>query len=215
MREYLFLLIGLFSASLRTRSDLVAENLLLRQQLAVLSRPTRRRPRLRRRDRLFWSMTRILRGDWRRHLVLVQPDTVIRWHRKAWRLFWRWQSRPLGRPRLSAEVRELIATMAADNPTWGSERIRGELLKLGIAVRKRTVQQYRRFCCRQVGTYSQLRRRWTRRGSSWLVCGAATRTRGGTGRRGWAASGGAAAPAGAGSPPARRAPSRGTGCQTT
>ena len=144
MLEYLVLLFGLLSAALRTRGDLVTENLLLRQQLAVLTRPTRRQPHLRRRDRLFWVVTRARRGDWRRHLVLVRPDTVIRWHRQAWRLFWRWKSRPLGRPRLSAEVRELIATMAADNPTWGSERIRGELRKLQIAASKRSVQQYRR-----------------------------------------------------------------------
>src|SRR6266508_2728845 len=94
MLEYLFLLFGLFSAALRTRSDLVTENLLLRQQLAVLTRPTRRRPHLRRRDRLFWIVMCILRGDWRRHLVLVQPETVVRWHRQGWRLFWRWKSRP-------------------------------------------------------------------------------------------------------------------------
>jgi transposase InsO family protein len=70
---------------------------------------------------------------------------VIRWHRQAWRLFWRWRSRGLiGRPRLSAEVRDLIATMAHDNPRWGSERIRGELLKLGLVVSKRSIQRYRR-----------------------------------------------------------------------
>jgi transposase InsO family protein len=70
---------------------------------------------------------------------------VIRWHRQAWRLFWRWRSRgPIGRPRLSAEVRELTAAMARDNPRCGSERIRGELLKLGIAVSKRSIQRYRR-----------------------------------------------------------------------
>ena len=68
---------------------------------------------------------------------MVTPETVVRWHRRGWRLSWRWRSRgPMGRPRVSAEVRELIATMARDNPGWGAERIRGELLKLGIAVSK-------------------------------------------------------------------------------
>jgi transposase InsO family protein len=77
--------------------------------------------------------------------VLVQPASVLRWHGRAWRLVWWWRSRcPLGRPRLSAEVRELIATMARDNPTWGAERVRGELLKLGIVVSRRSVQRYRR-----------------------------------------------------------------------
>src|ERR687885_646364 len=145
MLEYLLLLLGFIRAAVRDRDVLVAENLLLRHQLAVLTRPTRKRPRLRARDKLFWVVVRALCRDWRQHLVVVRPESVIRWHRQAWRLFWRWRSRgPIGRPRLSAEVRELIATMARDNPAWGSERIRGELLKLGIAVSKRSVQQYRR-----------------------------------------------------------------------
>jgi transposase InsO family protein len=145
MLEYLRLLVALIHAALATRGDLVAENLLLRQQLSVLTRPTRKRPRLRARDRLFWVVVGIWRRDWRRHLVLVRAETVVRWHRKGWRLFWRWKSRcRLGRPRLSLEVQSLIATMAAENPTWGGERIRGELLKLGIAVSKRSVLRYRR-----------------------------------------------------------------------
>jgi transposase InsO family protein len=123
----------------------VAENLLLRQQLLALTRPTRKHLRLRRRDRLFWTLIAAVRRDWRRHLVLVRPETVVRWHRCGWRLLWRWKSATrLGRPRLSPEVRALIATMAAENPSWGTERIRGELLKLGIVVSKRSVQQDRR-----------------------------------------------------------------------
>jgi hypothetical protein len=74
----------------------------------------------------------------------VQPETVIRWHRRGWSLFWWWRSRcPLGRPRLSPEVRELIATLSRDNPLWGAERVRGELLKLGIVVSKRSIRRYR------------------------------------------------------------------------
>src|SRR5207248_1597572 len=145
MLEYLLLLLRLLGSAVRDREALVAENLLLRHQLTVLARPTRKRPRLRARDKLFWVVVRALRRDWRRHLVVVRPESVIRWHRQAWQLFWRWRSRgPLGRPRLSAEVRELIATMAQENPCWGSERIRGELLKLGLVVSKRSIQRYRR-----------------------------------------------------------------------
>ena len=126
MLEYLLLLLSLIRATVRDREALIAENLLLRHQLAVLTRPTQRRPRLRARDKLFWVLARVLHGDWRRHLVLVRPESVIRWHRQAWRLFWRWRSRgPIGRPRLYAEVRELIATMAQENPRWGSRRMRG------------------------------------------------------------------------------------------
>ena len=145
MIEYLLLLVSLFRTVLHSRADLVAENLLLRQQLTVLTRPTRRRPRLRSRDKLFWVVIRALRCDWRQHLVLVQPDTIVRWHRQGCKLFWRWRSRGrCGRPRLSAEVQELIGRMASENPRWGSERIRGELLKLGISVSKRSIQRYRR-----------------------------------------------------------------------
>jgi hypothetical protein len=89
MLEYLLLLIDLCRALLRSRSDLVAENLLLRQQLAVLTRPTRQRPRLRTRDKLFWIVARRVCRDWHRHLVDVRPETVIGWHRHGWRRFWR------------------------------------------------------------------------------------------------------------------------------
>jgi transposase InsO family protein len=145
MRDYLLLLFGLFRATVRDRGDLVAENLLLRHQLAVLTRPTRRRPHPHARDKVFWIVARMLRRDRRCHLVLVRPETVVRWHRSGWKLFWRWKSRRRpGRPRLKFEVRELIAQIARDNPSWGAERIRGELLKLGIAVSRASVQQDRR-----------------------------------------------------------------------
>jgi putative transposase len=145
MLEYLLLLLSLLGSAVRDREALVAENLLLRHQLTVLTRPTRKRPRLRARDKVFWVVVRALRRDWCRHLAVVRPESVIRWHRQAWHLFWRWRSRgPMGRPRLSAEVRELIATIAQENPRWGSERIRGELLKLGLVVSKRSIQRYRR-----------------------------------------------------------------------
>ena len=144
MLRFLALLFGLVRGAHRSRADLVAENLLLRQQLAVLTRPGRRQARLRPRDKLFWVLVRWLRRDWRRHLVLVRPETVVGWRRKGWRLVSRRRSggRP-GRPRLDAEVQALIARLARENPAWGSERIRGELLKLGIVVSKRSVQRYR------------------------------------------------------------------------
>ena len=118
--EVLLLPATLLRAAIRARADVAAEKLLLRHQLAVLTRPTRRRPRPRTRDKLFWVVARLAWRDWRRHLVLVEPETVVRWHRRGWRLFWRWRSHGrLGRPRVNAEVRELIATMARDNPRWG------------------------------------------------------------------------------------------------
>ena len=121
------------------------ENLLLRHQLAVLTRPTRRRRvRFGSFDRLLWVLVRRLRRDWMRHLVVVTPDTVVRWHRAGWRLCWRWRSRSVGgRPRLTPEVQELIARLSRENPLWGTERIRGELIKLGIAVSNRSIRRYR------------------------------------------------------------------------
>jgi len=144
--ELLGLLLLAVRGQIRSRQDLVIENLLLRHQLAVLTRParTRRRPRLRTWDKVLWVLARRLCAAWRQHVVMVSPDTVVRWHRQGWRLFWRWTSRhPGGRPRVSAEVRQLIATMSQENRLWGTERIRGELLKLGIVVSNRSIRRYR------------------------------------------------------------------------
>ena len=81
--EYLLLLFSLIRATLRDREALVAKNLLLRHQLGVLTRPTRKRPRLCARDKLFWAVARALCREWRQHLVVVRPESVIRWHRQA------------------------------------------------------------------------------------------------------------------------------------
>jgi transposase InsO family protein len=130
----------------RSHQELVLENLLLRHQLAVLARPTRSRPqaRFRLRDKLLWILARRFCSGWRGHLSFVTPETVVRWHRQAWRVFWRWKSRCRGGcPHLSPELRNLIATMSRDNRLWGTERIRGELLKLGVVVSNRSIRRYR------------------------------------------------------------------------
>jgi putative transposase len=81
--------------------------------------------------------------DWRHMLTVVKPDTLIRWHRNGFLLFWRWKSRPCGRARLRADVQRLIVEMAVANHTWGEERIASELLvKLGIRVSPRPVRRY-------------------------------------------------------------------------
>jgi putative transposase len=140
----LSLLVSTLARLFRRRYDLVVENLLLRHQLQVALR-SHPRPDLETRDRFFWLPVWRLVPDWKQYLILVQPETVVRWHRQGWRLYWRWRScQQLGRPRLSPEVRELIATMASENPLWGTERIRGELLKLGILVSSRSIRRYRR-----------------------------------------------------------------------
>jgi len=143
MLELFRLVLGTVRVACSGQRALVLENLVLRQQLAVALRP-RRRPQLKRRDKLFWLLLCRCTTTWRRHLVLVRPETVVRWQRQGWRLFWRWRSRTrLGRPHLPAEVRELIATMSRENVLWGTERIRGELLKLGIDVSNRSIRRYR------------------------------------------------------------------------
>jgi putative transposase len=106
------LLVALVRAVLVGRDGLVAENLALRQQLAVLHRSVPR-PRLQARDRAFWVILRRVGSGWQDVLVLVEPETVIRWHREGFRLYWRWKSRTstLGRPRTDAELRKLIREM--------------------------------------------------------------------------------------------------------
>jgi transposase InsO family protein len=146
MLELIWLLLMAVSAWARPRHDLALENLLLRHQLAVLTRPTRTRPRARLRtwDKLLWVLAHRVCSRWREHLSFVTPDTVVRWHRQGWRLFWRWKSRSRGgRPHLSPEIRDLILTMSRENRLWGTERIRGELLKLGIVVSNRSIRRYR------------------------------------------------------------------------
>jgi putative transposase len=118
------------------------ENLALRQQLAVLTR-TRARLPLRPRDRLFWILLTNAWREWRTALLIVQPDTVLRWHRHWLRRRWANRSRRTGpgRPRTDAAVRSLVKEMAAANPLWGAPRIHGELQRLGIEVSERTVSR--------------------------------------------------------------------------
>jgi putative transposase len=122
--------------------QLALENLALRQQLAVYKRIAKR-PKLGRRDRLFWIwLSRVWTG-WRDALVIVAPDTVLRWGRRRFREHWATRSgRPIwGRPPISAELKALVARMAAANPLWGAPRIHGELRKLGIDIGERTVSR--------------------------------------------------------------------------
>jgi transposase InsO family protein len=127
----------------RPRSELIAENAFLRQQLIVIRRQIGR-PMFGDADRLLMVILARLSGAWRDALHLVKPETLLRWHRGLFKRFWRRKSRSGGvQPRrLDQETIELIVSMAACNVLWGAERIRGELLKLGIKVSKRTIQKY-------------------------------------------------------------------------
>ncbi len=134
----------LFRGLLVPRLVLVAENLALRQQLLVLHRSSNR-PRLRHRDRLFWIALSQLWRDWRSILVIVKPETVIKWHRQGFKCYWRWKSRSarVGRPKINQEVRVLIRRMWRENPTWGVPRIQAELHLLGNEIAESTVAKYR------------------------------------------------------------------------
>ncbi len=113
------------------------------QQLAIYMR-INPRPPINWRDRLFWVALSRVWSRWREALCIVKPETVVRWHRAGWRLYWRWKSRPKknGRPPAEREIRELVRRMAEENPTWGAPRIHGELLKLGLKVAQSTVSRY-------------------------------------------------------------------------
>ena len=134
---------GLASDLFRTRDELLAENAVLRQQLIVASRAVKK-PVFRPLERGLLVALASRLSTWRDAVLLVKPDTVLRWHREGFRLFWKHKTRPK-RPRqsrLKQETVDLIRSMARDNKTWGAERIRGELLKLGIRVSKRTIQRH-------------------------------------------------------------------------
>ena len=131
---------GFFAA----QTVLIAENLALRQQLAVFKRSIKH-PRIRKRDRIFWVWLSKIWGGWRSSLIIVQPDTVVRWHRRGFKLYWRWKSRKKrsGRPKIDPELRKLIRQMSKENPTWGTPRIKSELLLLGYDVADSTIDKYR------------------------------------------------------------------------
>ena len=138
------ILLLFFRGVLRDRTELAAENLALRQQLAILQQKSKT-PRLRRRDRIFWVWLSRIWAGWRSVLLIVQPDTVVGWHRQGFKLFWRCKSRAskVGRPKIEVEIQRLIQRMSRENPLWGTPRIQSELALLGHIVAESTVDQYR------------------------------------------------------------------------
>src|SRR3954465_7491008 len=134
----------LLSSLLTSRTALQLENIALRHQIGVLQRSAKKRLELHNSDRLFWVGLSQLWSEWRSALVIVKPDTVVAWHRKAFRLFWTWKIRrgKPGRPSVPREVRDLIRRMSRENSSWGAPRIHGELLKLGIDIGETSVSNY-------------------------------------------------------------------------
>src|ERR1700751_1597627 len=144
MCRYVGLGLGLLTRCFRSHRSLLLENLTLRQQLAVLKRK-HPRPPMGGVEKIFWVFVRRFWDAWKQPLVLVNPETVVRWHRAGFRLYWSWISKarkPVGRKKLSTEVWELIFRMMAENPTWGAPRIHGELLMLGFDISERTISRW-------------------------------------------------------------------------
>ena len=141
MRESLILLLGTIRGVGRSRRDLMLENLASRHQLTMCDR----RPRVTNADRILWTLALRRWSGWRGALIVLEPATVIRWHRAGWRRYWTWRSRRgrVGRRRIPREARELIFRLARENPRWGAMRIRGELRVLGYDVSAETVRRYR------------------------------------------------------------------------
>jgi len=135
-----------FTAIFKSKARLAAENLCLRQQLIVFRR-RQLRPQICDTDRRFWILACNWFSGWKQSLIVVKPDTVIRWHRRGWKAYWRWRSahsKKPGRKRIDPELRALIGRMARENPLWGQRRIQAELARLGFRVCARTVARYMR-----------------------------------------------------------------------
>ena len=142
MKLGLELIFWIFRLTLANRNKLLLENLALRQQLVVQQRSITR-IKLRNQDRFFWSLLSQLWTDWKFNLFIVKPETVVKWHRQGFKLYWRWKSRSKpGRPKVSKEIRDLIKRMSLENPTWGAPRIHSELLLLGYDIVESTISKY-------------------------------------------------------------------------
>ena len=158
MTDMIGLLAGAIVRLLHSRRTLLLENLALRQQLVALNR-RRPKPRLAMSDKLFWVLAQRFWSGWKQALIVVSPETVVRWHRAGFALYWRTISkarRVVGRKRISKEVCDLIFRMVAENPTWGAPRIHGELLMLGFDVSERTISRWMKRAPRD----PELAKRW-------------------------------------------------------
>src|SRR5712671_299299 len=143
MIAFLILFVHVLVSPFKTQARLEAEIVLLRHQLSVLRQRFPSKPRLSVADRLLFVWLYRLFPSVLNAITIVQPETIIRWHRTGFRLYWRWKSRSRGgRPKLPIEIRHLIREMSLANRLWGAPRIHGELLKLGIEVAQSTVAKY-------------------------------------------------------------------------
>jgi hypothetical protein len=142
MLTILSTVVSIFAFRFRSRASLELKLIALQHQLAVLRRQRPGRPQLSSLDRLLWVWLYRIWPQVIDAMILVKPATLVQWHRKGFRLHWRWRSRRPGRPKIGAEIRALIRCMSRANPLWGAPRIHGELLKLGIKISQATVGRW-------------------------------------------------------------------------
>ena len=144
MKTILITLGATLADLLRSRASLQLEILALRQQLAMVADRDRKRLSIHKSERIFWVWLYRLWPACLQTLKIFKPDTLVRWHRKGFRLYWTWKSRPRqgGRPAIDPDVRKLIRTMSRTNIGWGAPRIHGELKMLGIEISESTVAKY-------------------------------------------------------------------------
>ena len=139
MLKSLYLIIKMF---FKTKIQLLLEIAMLAKQLEIYQR-TDPKLKIKRTDRVIFSLIKDLLSNWKERIFIVKPETVIKWHRTAFKFYWRWKSKPKGgRPKISKEVIALIKQIANENPQWGVPRIHGELQKLGFDISESTVQRY-------------------------------------------------------------------------
>jgi len=138
-------LIELARSLFKSKQDLILENLILRQQLTIYKRRDKK-PKIENIDRMILVWMSKLFSNWKSALVVVKASTLIGWHKKGFKLYWKWKSRRVGRPNINWELIKLIRRMQKENPTWSSQRIQGELKKLGFSVYENTVVLLKNRC---------------------------------------------------------------------
>src|SRR5712691_6283685 len=143
MIALLCFVLAVLASPLKSKSQLEAENAALRHQLIVLRRKLRGRVRLTNNDRWFFILLYRWFPSVLNAITIIQPETLVRWHRTGFRCYWRWKSHSLGgRPQIDTDLRALIRRMSIENPLWGAPRIHGELLKLGFELGQSSVAKY-------------------------------------------------------------------------
>jgi putative transposase len=143
LKNLALLIIEFFRLLLKSRKELILENLMLRQQLNIYKRKNKK-PKLENIDRIILVWMSKIFNKWKSALVVVKVSTLIGWHKKGFKLYWKRKSRRVGRPSIDWELIKLIQRMQKENPTWSAQRIQGELVKLGLDVPNNTVAKYMR-----------------------------------------------------------------------